>query len=219
MWRVSDTVTCGSAPKDCSSRRTIADGWPTCCGTGPPDRCGPITIDVGTNNEQLLRDPLYIGLSRPRLPQAQYDELLDEFMQGVADVFPGALVQFEDFATGNAFRLLRKYQHRTCCFNDDIQGTAAMCVAGIHASVRLLPVPTAQVYQGMAGLLLVSDPEEDSLGLPSGAGELLCVLQDRRFDTANQLVYAGGAAGTMGEAMGRGRGRGMGMAGMAQMRK
>jgi FtsP/CotA-like multicopper oxidase with cupredoxin domain len=72
-----------------------------------------------------------------------------------------------------------------------------------------------QVYQGMAGLLLVSDPEEDSLGLPSGAGELLCVLQDRRFDAANQLVYAGGAAGTMGGGMGRGRG--MGMGGMTQM--
>jgi FtsP/CotA-like multicopper oxidase with cupredoxin domain len=72
-----------------------------------------------------------------------------------------------------------------------------------------------QVYQGMAGLLLVSDPEEDSLGLPSGAGELLCVLQDRRFDTANQLVYAGGAASSMGGGMGRGRG--MGMGGMAQM--
>ena len=74
----------------------------------------------------------------------------------------------------------------------------------------------AQVYQGLAGVLLVSDSEEDALGLPSGAGELLCVLQDRRFDAGNQLVYAGGAvAGTM--AGGMGRGRGMGAGGMAQM--
>jgi FtsP/CotA-like multicopper oxidase with cupredoxin domain len=75
----------------------------------------------------------------------------------------------------------------------------------------------AQVYHGLAGLLLVSDPEEESLGLPSGAGELLYVLQDRRFDSANQLVYARAGAGAMAGGKGRGRGRGMGMAGMAQM--
>ncbi len=115
--------------------------YTTCAGIDPA-WCLPITIDVGTNNEQLLRDPLYIGLSQRRLPQAQYDELLDEFMQGVSEVFPEAMVQFEDFANGNAFRLLRKYQDRTCCFNDDIQGTAAMCLAGVYASLRLLPVPT-----------------------------------------------------------------------------
>jgi malate dehydrogenase (oxaloacetate-decarboxylating)(NADP+) len=115
--------------------------YTTCAGIDPA-WCLPITIDVGTNNDQLLRDPLYIGLSQRRLPQTQYDELLDEFMQGVADVFPGAMVQFEDFANANAFRLLRKYQDRACCFNDDIQGTAAMSLAGMYASLRLLPVPT-----------------------------------------------------------------------------
>ena len=115
--------------------------YTTCAGIDPA-WCLPITIDVGTNNEQLLRDPLYIGLSQRRLPQAQYDELLEEFMQGVKDVFPDAMVQFEDFANGNAFRLLRKHQDRTCCFNDDIQGTAAMCLAGLYASLRVLPVPT-----------------------------------------------------------------------------
>jgi malate dehydrogenase (oxaloacetate-decarboxylating)(NADP+) len=115
--------------------------YTTCAGINPA-WCLPITIDVGTNNEQLLHDPLYIGLPRRRLPQIQYDELLDEFMQGVAEVFPNALVQFEDFANGNAFRLLRKYQDRACCFNDDIQGTAAMSLAGMYASLRLLPVPT-----------------------------------------------------------------------------
>jgi malate dehydrogenase (oxaloacetate-decarboxylating)(NADP+) len=115
--------------------------YTTCAGIDPA-WCLPITIDVGTSNEQLLRDPLYIGLSQPRVPQAEYDALLDEFMDSVAEVFPDALVQFEDFANGNAFRLLHKYRERACCFNDDIQGTAAMCLAGVYASLRLLPVPT-----------------------------------------------------------------------------
>jgi malate dehydrogenase (oxaloacetate-decarboxylating)(NADP+) len=114
----------------------------TACAGIDPAWCLPITIDVGTNNEQLLADPLYIGLSQRRVPQAQYDALLDEFMQSVSEVFPQAMVQFEDFASGNAFRLLHKYQDRACCFNDDIQGTAAMCLAGLYAALRLQPVPT-----------------------------------------------------------------------------
>ena len=113
----------------------------TACAGVDPAWCLPVTLDVGTNNEQLLQDPLYIGLPQRRLPADQYDALLDEFMNAAATVFPAALVQFEDFASRNAFRLLNKYRDKACCFNDDIQGTAAMCLAGLYSAMRLLPVP------------------------------------------------------------------------------
>ena len=109
----------------------------TACAGIDPALCLPITLDVGTNNEQLLQDPLYIGLPEHRLPADQYDALLDEFMHAAATVFPHALVQFEDFASRNAFRLLKTYRDEACCFNDDIQGTAAMCLAGLYAAMRL----------------------------------------------------------------------------------
>ena len=110
----------------------------TACAGIDPAWCLPITLDVGTNNEQLLQDPLYMGLPEHRLPADQYDALLDEFMHAAATVFPHALVQFEDFASRNAFRLLHTYRREACCFNDDIQGTAAMCLAGLYAAMRLM---------------------------------------------------------------------------------
>jgi malate dehydrogenase (oxaloacetate-decarboxylating)(NADP+) len=109
----------------------------TACAGIDPAWCLPITLDVGTENKELLQDPLYSGLPQRRLPPGQYDVLLDEFMQAAATVFPQALVQFEDFSSRNAFRLLKKYRHRACCFNDDIQGTAAMCLAGLYSGIRL----------------------------------------------------------------------------------
>lgn len=109
----------------------------TACAGIDPTWCLPVTLDVGTENEQLLRDPLYIGLPQRRLRADAYDALLDEFMEGVATVFPRALVQFEDFGNRNAFRLLQAYRDRACCFNDDIQGTAAMCLAGLYSAIRV----------------------------------------------------------------------------------
>ncbi|WP_394749692.1 NAD-dependent malic enzyme [Spongiimicrobium salis] len=102
-----------------------------------PSQCLPVMLDVGTNNQEILNDILYLGYPKQRLEGAAYFELVEEFVDAVQDKYPNALIQFEDFLTPNAYALLNKYKEKILCFNDDIQGTAAVALAGVYASTRI----------------------------------------------------------------------------------
>jgi malate dehydrogenase (oxaloacetate-decarboxylating) len=97
----------------------------------------PVCLDVGTNRRELLEDPLYLGCRKPRLEGAEYDRFIERFVLGVKRSFPDALIQWEDFGKGKAFRILERYRERTLCFNDDIQGTGATACAAIMTAMRI----------------------------------------------------------------------------------
>ena len=109
----------------------------TACAGVPPQVTLPVLIDCGTNNEALLRDRHYLGLRRTRPSAAELDEFVDEFVTAVEAEFPSCCIQFEDWAGVDAVRLLARYRERVCCFNDDIQGTAAVALAGIIGALRI----------------------------------------------------------------------------------
>ena len=110
---------------------------PACAGVNP-QRALPVTLDVGTNNEEFLKDPLYMGLRQHRVTGPEYMALVEEFITAVRERWPNVLIQFEDFQNTNAFALLDAWRDRVTCFNDDIQGTAAVVVTGLYTAVRAL---------------------------------------------------------------------------------
>ncbi len=109
----------------------------TACGGLDPSVCLPVTLDVGTENETLLEDQFYLGIRQRRVRGDAYLELFEEFVEAIRKVFPDAVLQCEDFATENAFGLLERYRDRLCLFNDDIQGTAAVVLAGLYSALRI----------------------------------------------------------------------------------
>lgn len=116
----------------------------TACGGISPAYTLPIMLDVGTNNEKLLNDPMYMGTRHKRISQEQYDEFLELFIQAVKRRWPNVMLQFEDFAQPNAMPLLTRYRDQICCFNDDIQGTASVTVGSLLAACRIKNEPLHQ---------------------------------------------------------------------------
>jgi malate dehydrogenase (oxaloacetate-decarboxylating)(NADP+) len=159
----------------------------TACAGVHPRRCLPVMLDCGTNNETLLSDPLYLGVRRRRIAGAEFDELVEEFIAATQAVFPGVLVQFEDFANHNAFRLLQRYRDRVCSFNDDIQGTASVTVAGIFSALRVtkkamreqtfLCLGAGEAATGISDLLVAAMQAD---GLPEQEARRRCWLVDSK---------------------------------------
>jgi malate dehydrogenase (oxaloacetate-decarboxylating) len=144
----------------------------TALGGIPPQHCLPILLDVGTDNEALLRNPIYIGWQHHRIRGQEYDDFIETFVSAVQRRWPPILLQWEDFAGENAIRILDRYRDRLCTFNDDIQGTAAVTTGAVFAAVNATGIPlrdqTIAMYgSGSAGVgiiaLLIAAMQEQGL--------------------------------------------------------
>eukprot|EP00753_Platysulcus_tardus_P016370 PLAT5644.1.p1 GENE.PLAT5644.1~~PLAT5644.1.p1 ORF type:complete len:529 (-),score=252.37 PLAT5644.1:181-1767(-) len=183
-------------------------GLYTACGGVPPECCLPVTLDAGTNNKRHLEDPLYIGSRKARRSDEAYDALVEEFVVAARELYgEHVLIQWEDFGNGNAFRILAKYRDRICCFNDDIQGTAAVTLAGLYGALRISKQPLTEqkllfLGSGSAGVgiahLVASAMEREGMPLADAMARLWLIdskglvtagrerLEDRKLPFAHE---------------------------------
>ena len=167
----------------------------------PPWQTLPISLDVGTSNPELLNDELYLGLREPRLRGRQYDELIDEFVVAIQNIFPRALIQWEDFRKDNALAILDRHRNTVLSFNDDIQGTGAVALAALFSAIRITGVPLAEQRMlifgaGAAGLGIARQVRAamgnaGKIGVLDSGGLLVPVFHlGRHFRSAWMLVPA-----------------------------
>lgn len=167
----------------------------TACAGIDPQKTLPISLDVGTNNVDLLNNPLYLGWPHKRLRGARYWEILDEFVNAIKELFPQALIQWEDFRNENALKILQRYRQQMLSFNDDIQGTGAVVLAGLFSALRICKQPlTAQrivIYgAGAAGLGIASQIKSALALLGVAENDLmrsLALLDSKGLITADRL--------------------------------
>ena len=177
----------------------------TALGGIPPQFCLPILLDVGTDNDKLLDDPIYIGWRHKRVRGQEYDDFVDAFVSAVKERWPHVLLQWEDFAGSNAARLLKRYRNRLCTFNDDIQGTAAVTTGALLSAVNVTEIRLKDHRVVMAGMgsagvgiatLLVSLirdeglSEEEALGRIYGVGSNGLLVEDSEGLSQEQRPFA-----------------------------
>jgi malate dehydrogenase (oxaloacetate-decarboxylating) len=167
----------------------------TSAGGIDPTRVIPVMLDVGTNSESLLSDPMYIGNRHARIRGTRYDEFIDSYVKTVTKLFPNALLQWEDFAPGNGRRILNKYRDRICTFNDDMQGTGAITLAAAISAVRVCGAPLRNQRvvifgAGTAGIGIADQichaMMREGLSKPQAIGRVWCV--DRRGLLTSDMV-------------------------------
>ncbi|UCF21093.1 MAG: NAD-dependent malic enzyme [Gemmatimonadota bacterium] len=167
----------------------------TLCAGIPPYLTLPVMLDVGTDNQERLEDPLYLGLRQKRIRGEPYQDFIDKFVAAVQKVYPEALLQWEDFLKGNAICQLNRFRDRLCTFNDDIQGTAGVVVAGIYCGLRITgkPIEDQRILFAGAGAsaqgisdLLVSAMIEAGLG-PEEARKRIWTVDSKGLVTKNRV--------------------------------
>jgi malate dehydrogenase (oxaloacetate-decarboxylating)(NADP+) len=177
----------------------------TACAAVPPTALLPVLLDIGTTNDALRADPLYLGLREKPLSERELDELVNEFVQAVQEVFPNCCLHFEDWKGTDAIRLLKRYRDKVLCYNDDIQGTASVTLAGLITALQILDAPLTEqrilfLGAGSAGIgianLIAADMQTKGLSEAQACSRISMfdingLLEPSRSDLSeDQKVYA-----------------------------